>query len=329
MQRFASTLVALLVLLLGSPVARAQCSGNASSCLLCHEAEGRRPVLAGELLWHRDHAFGDLCASCHGGDPASSDEAVAHAGMVDPLRDAQRACASCHASDHEAKLAVYAGARAARGPTTPLPPRAPPPPTSRASIAVAAFALVLGLVLMVALRRRQLRGSLRRVPWSPYAAGALLGATTALTLMVAHRPLAVSAAFDKLAAYPGRALFPNSPYYAHVMTPGVSFHVWLVLGLFLGALLSALLARTFRLRSLPDRGWSEAFGTRFEVRAVIAFVGAMLVQIGAGIAGGCTSGLAISGGVVMAPGAFVFVGGMFAAGIPVALLVGRRARGGS
>ena len=51
-----------------------------------------------------------------------------------------------------------------------------------------------------------------------------------------------------------------------------------------------------------------------------AFIGAVLVQFGAGIAGGCTSGLAISGGAVLAPGAFIFMAGMFLGGIPTALL---------
>jgi hypothetical protein len=49
-------------------------------------------------------------------------------------------------------------------------------------------------------------------------------------------------------------------------------------------------------------------------------VAAVLVQIGAGIAGGCTSGLAISGGAVLSPAAFVFMAGMFAGGIPAAWL---------
>jgi len=62
------------------------------------------------------------------------------------------------------------------------------------------------------------------------------------------------------------------------------------------------------------------------VRLLVAFFGAMLVQLGAGIAGGCTSGLAISGGALLSPAAFVFMGGMFASGIPTAWLWGRLRR---
>lgn len=48
------------------------------------------------------------------------------------------------------------------------------------------------------------------------------------------------------------------------------------------------------------------------------FVGTATLEIVAGVAGGCTAGLAVSGGAVLAPGAFVFMAGMFAGGIPVA-----------
>ena len=56
---------------------------------------------------------------------------------------------------------------------------------------------------------------------------------------------------------------------------------------------------------------------------LVGFAGAVLVQLGADIAGGCTSGLAISGGAVLAPAAFVFMAGMFAGGIPTAWLWSR------
>jgi uncharacterized membrane protein YedE/YeeE len=51
------------------------------------------------------------------------------------------------------------------------------------------------------------------------------------------------------------------------------------------------------------------------------FVGGVIVEYGAGIAGGCTSGLLISGGMLLAPAAFLFMGGMFASGIVTALIV--------
>jgi uncharacterized membrane protein YedE/YeeE len=49
----------------------------------------------------------------------------------------------------------------------------------------------------------------------------------------------------------------------------------------------------------------------------------MILQIGAGIAGGCTSGLALAGGVQLSPAAFLFIPGIFISGAIVQLLVYR------
>ena len=58
-----------------------------------------------------------------------------------------------------------------------------------------------------------------------------------------------------------------------------------------------------------------------ERRYAIAFTGSMLTEIGAGLAGGCTASLVVSGGAVLAPAAFLFMAGMFAGGIPAIRLV--------
>ena len=52
-------------------------------------------------------------------------------------------------------------------------------------------------------------------------------------------------------------------------------------------------------------------------------LGAILLEYAAGIAGGCTSGLAISGGMLLVPAAFLFIAGMFASGIITALVIYR------
>ncbi len=54
---------------------------------------------------------------------------------------------------------------------------------------------------------------------------------------------------------------------------------------------------------------------------LIVFLSAALLEVAAGIAGGCTSGLAISGGIVAAPAAFLFIASMFGTGILTAWLV--------
>ena len=57
---------------------------------------------------------------------------------------------------------------------------------------------------------------------------------------------------------------------------------------------------------------------------MLGFFGAIILEYAAGIAGGCTSGLAISGGMFLTPAAFLFIGGMFASGIVTAQIIYRR-----
>jgi hypothetical protein len=74
----------------------------------------------------------------------------------------------------------------------------------------------------------------------------------------------------------------------------------------------------------PDEQWKSIFGPQIWKRWVLAFVGAIILEYAAGIAGGCTSGLAISGGMLLAPAAYLFIAGMFASGIVTAFLIYRR-----
>lgn len=252
--------------------------------------------------------------------------------MRAPLADPTASCAGCHATDATSRAARYQAVLA----SAPPPPSSPPPsstplspPSTNATLvnrvlalASAALSLALGLIALRARResRRPISAWLRDKTWSPYSAGVLLGVIVAFSEVVFGRPLSASGAFDKLAAYVGRAFFSSSQYYGHVMSPGITWQVWLVCGVLVGAFASSKLSGEARARWLPDTQWIPRFGSSRMRRMALAFSGAALVQIGAGIAGGCTSGLAISGGAALAPAAFLFMAGMFAGGIPTAWL---------
>lgn len=330
--------IVVAVALSRSGAAFAQCEAGASSCVACHEAKGLRPVQAGPQAWHLDHAFADLCVACHGGDPQAQTADAAHAAMRAPLADPAAACGGCHGAELDARVARYATA-AVSTVEVPTPPPAPPGAAQAAGHAadraLAAVAVALAIALYALARRglapasgrRTLRAWLVAPAWDPVVAGVGLGVVVAISVVAFGRPISASAAFDKLAAYVGHAWFAARPYYRYVMRPGITWQVWLMVGVLGGAFASSRLAGQARLRWLPDAQWTPRFGARRWRRLAIAFVGAMLVQIGAGIAGGCTSGLAISGGAVLAPAAFLFMAGMFAGGIPTAWLWhrGRRA----
>jgi hypothetical protein len=163
--------------------------------------------------------------------------------------------------------------------------------------------------------------------WSPYVAGGLLGLVGVLAVALSNSLLGASGAFENVAGMIGKAVAPstfNNLYFNFVMPPGISWQVILLVGIFLGGMLAARLAHTWKWRWLPDKQWTEIFGSSRLKRAVIAFFGAIVLEIGAGIAGGCTSGLAISGGMLLVPAAFIFMAGMFASGILTSLLIYRR-----
>jgi len=86
----------------------AQCGSQASSCKNCHETQGQMPVNNDGTAWHTQHAFGDFCYLCHGGNNQATDKVAAHTGMVAPLVDINTSCKSCHPADTLAKAQIYA-----------------------------------------------------------------------------------------------------------------------------------------------------------------------------------------------------------------------------
>src|SRR5579859_804844 len=169
-------------------------------------------------------------------------------------------------------------------------------------------------------------GYIRKEEWSPYAAGGLLGVVGVLAVALSHSLLGASGSFENLAGMIGKALAPglfSNLYFNFIMPPGLNWQLILLVGIFFGGMLGAFTARTWKLRWMPDKQWSAVFGPERWKRWAVAFFGAIVLEIGAGIAGGCTSGLAISGGMLLAPAAFLFIAGMFVSGIVTSLVIYR------
>ena len=124
--------------------AEAQCGTQMSSCRNCHEVKAQLKVnTKGE--WHTSHAFGDFCATCHGGDAKAKDKEPAHAGMFDPLQNVTAACATCHPADLKDRADRFAktlgvtaqlgsGAPAAGAPVAAATPSTAQPAPSGSSI---------------------------------------------------------------------------------------------------------------------------------------------------------------------------------------------------
>jgi len=170
-------------------------------------------------------------------------------------------------------------------------------------------------------------GILKKKEWSPYLAGTMLGLVYVLSIALAGIIPGASGAFENIGGLIARAVQPalaHNTYFRFVMPPGITTAVMMLLGILIGAFISSRLSGDFKLQSISDPQWKRAFGDSIWKRWLIAFLGGILLEFGAGIAGGCTSGLAIGGGLFLAPGAFIFIAAMFISGIPVALLMYRR-----
>jgi uncharacterized membrane protein YedE/YeeE len=175
-----------------------------------------------------------------------------------------------------------------------------------------------------------LKKQISKETWSPYVAGVLLGIVGVLAVLLSNSLLGASGAFENLAGMVGKAVAPivfNNTYFNFVMPPGITWGVVLLVGVFFGGMAGAATSKSLKRGKKDavnsDPQWKRIFGPQTWKRWVLGFLGAVLLEFAAGIAGGCTSGLAISGGMLLVPAAFLFIGGMFASGIVTALVIYR------
>jgi uncharacterized membrane protein YedE/YeeE len=156
---------------------------------------------------------------------------------------------------------------------------------------------------------------------NPYLAGIGLGLVLLAAFVFMGRGLGASGAFSSTLAWFVDLVAPAharaNEYFADYLGDGSTspLKAWLVfevLGMFVGAFLSGLLAG--RVRFGIERGPRAPVGARL----ACAFLGGALMAFGAHLARGCTSGQALTGGALLNVGSWafmimVFVGGYAAA----------------
>ena len=161
---------------------------------------------------------------------------------------------------------------------------------------------------------------------NPVVAGVCLGLLLFLSVLVAGRGLSASGAFATGAAAAVNAVAPKAaaarPYIASWIPTdkGGLFGDWVVLellGVAAGAWISARLAGRLR------RGVERIAGESSRSRLVAALGGGLLMGAGARLAHGCTSGLALTGGALLATGAWLFIPLAFATAFFVAWVRGK------
>jgi hypothetical protein len=167
----------------------------------------------------------------------------------------------------------------------------------------------------------------RRIDWSPYVVGVGIGMLSWLAFAVFGDPLGVTTAYSRIAslfAIPvvgAHAVAANS--YWKSMPLKWDYGVWFLVGIPAGAFLSAVLSGTWRLELVPEV-WRERFGPSVAKRFIAAFLGGVVIMYGARLAGGCTSGHGISGGLQLALSSWLFLGVLFATGIGVSAVLFRK-----
>lgn len=163
----------------------------------------------------------------------------------------------------------------------------------------------------------------QRPYWPSWLAGVALGTVLLLTFVLTGHGLGATGFTTRLSAWLGDAVVPGwtqaNDYLGPMLEGGPvlsSWISWQVVGVFLGALVSAFLAGRMALRI---EGAATAGRTG---RLLKALAGGILAGFGARIAAGCTSGVGLSGSAVLGVAGFVFLGVFFAAGLVASRLSG-------
>ena len=158
--------------------------------------------------------------------------------------------------------------------------------------------------------------------WPAAVAGIALGLALLLTFLVTSHGLGASGAATDVIAGTGLAVAPAATQANAYLGPKVadgnpigSWMTWEVLGLFIGALVAAFMAGRFRVQLDGARSVGSAG------RIVRALAGGVLAGFGARVAGGCTSGLGLSGAATLGIAAFVFLALFFATGLITSRIV--------
>jgi len=176
---------------------------------------------------------------------------------------------------------------------------------------------------------RQAAISGRKVDWNPYLAGVGLGVLSWIVFVVVDDPLGITTAFSAVSGYvamvfAGSASVAANSYWK-ATPPALNYGALFLVGVVLGAFVSALAARRFRIETVPQV-WRERFGASPAKRFTWAFLAGTVEMYGARMAGGCTSGHALSGGMQLALSSWIFTIVIFAAAIATGQLLYRNVR---
>jgi uncharacterized protein len=159
--------------------------------------------------------------------------------------------------------------------------------------------------------------------WSPYAVGVGIGILSWLTFLFSQQIVGCSGGISHasgMAEKMFRGKKVEEKVYYRKYPPEADWKWMFLIGVVLGAFLSALLSGSFRLEWVP-RLWGRAFGAGILPRLGAAFCGGILMGFSARWTNGCTSGHGISGTLQLAVSSWISVVLFFIGGSGCALLI--------
>lgn len=159
--------------------------------------------------------------------------------------------------------------------------------------------------------------------WSPYVLGVLIGLLNVGSLLVTKKPLGASTSYMKFGGivyrYFNKDKVANNVYYQKSELE-LDRGIMLVIGIVIGAFVSANLSGSFNLTAVPNM-WATEVSESSVLRFFVAIVGGIFLGVGSRWADGCTSGHGISGTSLLSVLSWVASIAFFVGGIAVAFLI--------
>jgi uncharacterized protein len=159
--------------------------------------------------------------------------------------------------------------------------------------------------------------------WSPYLVGICIGMLSWLSFLLSDHPIGVSSAVAQTGGMLETAVRgqkAKKKAYYQKLGLDIGWEWVFVVGIVIGAFLSAKLSGDFQIHWIPAL-WEQRFGQSIPLRLGAAFIGGVILMIGARWAGGCTSGHGISGTLQLVLSSWVALVSFFVGGAITAFLI--------
>ena len=158
---------------------------------------------------------------------------------------------------------------------------------------------------------------------NPYIAGVLLGLVLLASFLFLGAGLGASSGIARIGAFIEGIVLPqhthSSEYFGRWGKSPLNYYlVFMFVGTFIGGLISAFLAKRIELQVEKGNSFPQ------QKRIVYALIGGLLIGFASRLAGGCTSGQALTGGALLLNGSLIFLICLFAGGYAMAFVVRRQ-----